>query len=39
MLKGLAPPGFPRFVEGEWDASLNDVDTGAPGFWRQVPEN
>lgn len=39
MLEGLAPPGFPRFVEGEWDAELSEVGTGTSGFWRQVPEN
>ncbi len=39
MLEGLAPPGFPRFVEGKWDADLGEVEAGTPGFWRQVPGN
>jgi len=38
MLKGLAPPGFPRFVEGRWGADFTEVEAGAPGFWRHVPE-
>jgi len=39
MLEGLAPPGFPHFIEGAWNAELSEARTGAPGFWRQVPEN
>ena len=39
MLEGLAPPGFPRFVEGNWGAELSEATSGTPGFWRQVPED